>query len=172
MSTTKKEYYLAKSGRVYGPFDAREFELLHESGEIAKFTYLWDGERWKTLEAPPAPLPQVLEGRRQRAEKLSDSTSGGDAIRAICHDSRTAIAGKLLQVTETGAELESYDDVSGTPRLYFRGDQQTTVAFLNLFEESSERSQTLRVRLANAQKRNGKWVYQLRWERCPELLAG
>src|SRR4051812_12460484 len=112
-----KPLFLGRGGRVFGPYRSEEIEALRASGEIRSFSWIWEPARsaWQPLDPPPPPL--------------TETESDGPAIRTVgalrhdailpldvvCHDRRSAIVGKLRQVTEAGCELVSHQQCTEPP---------------------------------------------------------
>jgi hypothetical protein len=86
-------------------------------------------------------------------------------IEALCHDNRSLAAGTLEEATDQECRLVVSSNA--TAPAFARGAS----AVLNLFEPSSGRSENIKVRIVRAARDQGRWVYRLRWERKPGLLA-
>jgi hypothetical protein len=84
----------------------------------------------------------------------------------ICHDYRSIVSGRIGEITDTGCELVSGVD---TPTPVF---PQKTQVLINLLDEPSGKSVNVSARLTGCVRRDGAWVYRIRWKQLPEFLAG
>jgi GYF domain 2 len=156
MSDGKKHAYLGKQGQIFGPFDSEEMENLYASGEINHYTYLWDASIsvWKPIEEPPSD-PSESKG------------AGNDPARpfeVVCHDSFfSLVSGILRKVTDRGCELISGDPSDAPP---FGLAASLT---LNVLDPSTRRSINMKVQVRDIFRRNGDWVYLLRWNTRPSF---
>ncbi len=165
--STKLGIYLARSGKVHGPFTEPELEKMMASGQIQQFTWIWDQKTsaWKALD--PAPAPLSLEGSapaKRAARGTAATATDPHAIQVVCHDFQTLIAGSLAQITETGCELLS-TDLGGNPKF-----TPQSRLILNLLNEKTGQAMNVQAKLLGVARVEGAWSYKLRWEHCPELL--
>ncbi len=86
------------------------------------------------------------------------------SIPVVCHDFRSIVTGHLRAIDGTGCELVSSLD---TPGPVF---PQKIDVFLNLFDETSGESVNVRARLTAAVRRDGRWLYRIRWQQVPAFL--
>jgi hypothetical protein len=160
--------YLARLGKVHGPFTENEIENLISSGKMEQYTWIWDTKtsKWKALD--PAPAPLLLSENTPLNEGSAPSTalSATDArtIRAICHDFQSLVSGSLTQITETGCELLS-TDLCGSPQFTLQSR-----LILNLLNEKTGQAMNVKAKLLRVSRLKGAWSYQLRWDHCPALL--
>ncbi len=147
------EIYLAKAGKVYGPYSDADFHQIETSGEIQKYTWLWDAKakKWQPLDPPPLPIESTRTS--QKFEKNS--------LEAIAFDHRAAVAGFLRSVTDLGCEICT-EDHSDSPRL---GENSTIQ--LSLLDPKSGKSVNVRARLAKIRLEKQGWTYKVRWDEIP-----
>lgn len=86
------------------------------------------------------------------------------AVPVVCHDFRSIVTGHLRAIDGTGCELVSSLD---TPGPVF---PQKIEVFLNLLNEASGESVNVRARLTAAVRRDGRWLYRIRWQKLPAFL--
>lgn len=179
MAQNKSAIYLARKGKVFGPFSESEYEGFHKSGEIDKYSWIWDSQilQWKPMD--PAPLPLKLDTGSVHTQTFTpqlhsqpqpnlridvDKFIEARNIAAICHDYHHAIAGKIGDVTATGCELLS-DEPYSSPPLCAR-----SLVHLNLLDESTGKSVNVEARIFDIHKTHKGWMYRLSWDQTPALL--
>lgn len=148
--------YLGKGGRVFGPFSEQEMEDLKLSAEIENYTYLWDDAsgQWFNIDPlPPAPGTSEAAAADKNAGEISDE--------AICHNSQELVSGWLTQITDMGCELVS-SNPSDTPELGIN-----TSCVLNVMDAARRKAMNVKARLVESTRRDGHWVYRLRWAKRP-----
>jgi hypothetical protein len=150
----KKLIYLGRGGRVHGPFPAEKLDELRLSGEIEKYTYLWDesAHEWRNLD----PLPPEPGAPTQTTRK-----GGLEAADAICHDHCTLVAGLLENISDLGCELVSRDHADA-PRLALN-----SALVLNVLDKKGERAVNVRASASEVWRRDGAWIYRIRWAHRP-----
>lgn len=153
------QYYLGKQGRISGPYTAEQISQMRASGEILRYTFLWDADReeWRSLEMPP-PRP---DGGRSPSRKGASGFKG--QVEALCYDRVSLVAGRLENVMDGGCELVSLER-SAAPKLSIRSNLT-----LNLLNPKSGESTSVTVQLADALRRDDHWVYRLTWDQIPDL---
>ena len=187
MNESKIEIFLAKGGQTYGPYTVEEFEEIKASPDFKSYTYIWDGREtnadWKPMELPPvipikrkagpgAPPPDASHPALANsapsiaAPPVAPILKGYDVpgIEALCHDSHSAISGKLSGVTDAGCELVT-TGARSEPAF-----GATAQVILNLLDPKSGRSMSVPARLSGVLRKDGKWSYQVQWKGCPELI--
>jgi hypothetical protein len=140
--------FLARNGRVSGPFSEAEISKLRQQGELERYSWMWNSRlaKWEPLDPPPPPL--VKTGR----------------IEAICHDSHQVVSGVLDAVSESGCQLvTSAQDASP---LF----SPSSILLLNLLDPATGESMNVRARFASAARKSGQWHYRLQWDEYPALL--
>lgn len=175
-------YYLARDGKNSGPFTKDEIESMRGKGELRSFHWMWDPSmgNWMPLSAPPSP-PGAAETQRDESPTPTPSPTPEAAqpqkrvavrkavertIEAVCHDNRSLVSGTIEALTEYGCELLVEDHEAGpvfSKRIPLR---------LNLLDPNTGESTDISAQLEGVSRRDGRWAYRLRWESCPELLAG
>lgn len=155
MSSSKKEYFLGKGGQVFGPFSQEQIENLRLSAEIEAYTYMWNDEtgQWHNLDPiPPAPGGQA-SAHQSGAQNMS--------LDAICHNSQDLVSGRMENISDLGCELVSSNH-SEAPQL---GANSSCI--LNVMDGAKQRAVNIKARMVETCRRNGRWVYRLRWARRP-----
>lgn len=85
-------------------------------------------------------------------------------VPVVCHDFRSIVTGYLRSIDGTGCELVSGLATAGPVFA------QKAEIFLNLFDEKSGQSVNVRARLTAAIRRDGQWLYRIRWQQKPAFL--
>jgi hypothetical protein len=85
-------------------------------------------------------------------------------VHVVCHDGVNVVAGAITKLFDRGCEITAIDAPSG--QLFPKGAR----IVMNLLDEGSGRSTNSRVQLTSVLRRDGNWVYKVRWGRVPELL--
>jgi len=152
----KKGIYLAKSGKIFGPFTQKDVDDLHSSGQIQTYSWMWKEEKnqWQALDPAPSHSPH------QPAKTSSSSISAG--WEAICHNFKQIISGTLDTVTEMGCEIITQDR-SAMPVL-----GQQAIVMLNLLEPKSGKCMNVKAQVAQVSKSAWGWVYRIKWNGIPE----
>jgi len=156
-----REYYLAKSGEIFGPYSPEQFQDLLNTGALLKFSWFWDTEQseWKPID--PAPVTSPLN----KEKPLTSGAKAASRIEALCFDGVSVASGRLDRITALGCDfIEAHGEVS--PR--FALNSSVT---LDLLDPESGRSMSVRARLVAAAASEGRWRYQLQWPECPALCA-
>lgn len=148
--------YLGREGTVYGPYSSADVERLRLSGEILKFSFIWDSTRreWRHLDAVPPPPDG---GAR------TEGPSPVEGLEAICHNEYALVAGRLENSNELGCEMVC-PDPSESPGLVVG-----SVLLLDVLDGGRSRATILKVSLVGVDRRDGNWVYRLRWARPPSF---
>jgi hypothetical protein len=149
--------YLGKGGRVFGPFTAERLAELRLSGEIEQYTYLWDDKEneWRNID--PVPPPPGVETPRKRPSTSLEMSE------AICYDANEIVSGILENVTDGGCELVSHSHADA-PKLALN-----TPLMLNVLDSDGEQAMNVKAALSTISRREGAWVYRIRWARRPSF---
>ena len=149
------QYYLGKSGKVFGPFTPEQIGELRLSGEIENYTYLWSEaeSKWENIDPPP-PAPGG-EGTKINA------VSVGISPEAICHNSFDIVSGWLENISDSGCELVA-NLSSESPKL-----GRDAPCTLNVMDGSKSKAINVKARMVKSEMIDGKWVYQIRWAGRP-----
>lgn len=190
MSAAKKltnEIYLASGGKVFGPYTSAEFETFALSGDIRKFSWIWEPstESWKALDPAPKTKPgsgigatldgaaglrtsQAHGGRADPTHSPQFSNhADASSIEVICHDFREVLSASLVHMTETGCELMSKDahgHVSHPPHFAL-----SAPLMLNLYDPMSGKLTNVHGRFYGAERAPGGWKLKVRWNAVPSL---
>lgn len=176
--------YLAKEGKVSGPFEPAQIEELKRSGEFYKYEWMWDGkspdwapvprklfsppelptERVKTVtkvqaaETAPAPAATL----QSRPFQGADIKTSKKTFCAVLFDSRITLGGEVSQAHARGAKFIS------TPTQEIPVSRGTN-AMIDLLDESTDRAAKLQTSIAGVSRMGDRWVLELEWSSCPLL---
>jgi hypothetical protein len=189
---SSRQYYLARNQKTYGPLSHDEIESLRRNGQLE--TYSWicqEGDsEWTALDLPP-PLPQAGSSAQplasapartnatapelvrsappvQPAFQVRDTrihSVRNDAFRAILFDSRNAVTAWVAEATADGCELRSESEHTDP---FF---VQKAGANIHLHEVATGKSTRIPVRVSHVFRREGQWIYKVRWAAVPSLFA-
>ena len=102
--------YLAKSGKISGPFTTAQIEEMCAEGGLAAYSWFWDETRagWEALDPAPAELPGKPLVEAKPASKTEpkkptvQSIPLDRALSAVCHDFKHATFGIVAALTGDG----------------------------------------------------------------------
>jgi hypothetical protein len=172
----KKTVYLARFGKVHGPFSDEELASFQASGKIHEYTWMWNhsANAWRSLDPAPAPLFEAQEDPTANlvaakhsepaptAHGPSPMDSGFPATRGqvpvVCHNFRQVISGFVQRMTATGCELNTTDDHL-SPTFVNRA-----AVILNLLDGDSGKLMNVAGRVCNVERTKTGWTYQVRWD--------
>ncbi len=176
--------YLAKEGKVSGPFEPAQIEALRKSGEFYTYEWMWDGKSpdWapvpRKLSSPPIlpaerTLTKVTVTEKTKtgagAPAAQSSTFHGADIKtstkkfyAVLFDSRITLGGEVSQVHSRGAHFVS------TPTHDIPVSKGTN-ALIDLLDEGTDRSAKLQTTISSVSRMGDQWVLELEWADCPLL---
>ena len=187
--------YLARSGRVFGPYNDADFASMKNQGELDRFSWIWSETKnaWEPLDLPPPPLvletksaPELPPAREMPAAPPSTpparparpaapqppahnppplSRKFNQGIEAVCHDFHQVISGVLDTISESGCSVIAKES-SSSPAF-----GRKSHLLLSLLDPSTGNSMNVKAKLASASREGGKWHYRLQWESCPEILV-
>ena len=83
----------------------------------------------------------------------------------LCHDSRQVVQAQLTKVSPAGAELVTHGG-HGAPMFAVKSK-----IYLEILDEKTGKTEQVYVRLAKAELHQRHWVYVVRWEELPALIA-
>ncbi len=167
--------YLAKAGRVSGPYSESDLERMRASGELERFAWVWTSSApsWQPLDPMPAPLdennlPESLAEvaplpRRPEQHQQRRPMRAVQDIEGVCHDYRNVVAGRVVRVTDSGCEL--LVDGGSTPKWNAQAK-----LYLNLLNSRNGQTIDVVAHLAGVSHSREGWTYRLDWESVPELL--
>lgn len=161
--TNKNEVFLGKAGKIFGPYSAEEYEKMFASGELSKFTWIWDSKllTWKTIDTPPPPL--TISGSLDNKPTPSNDSIHWEMIQAICLDQFNLTSGKLEWITESGCVFVS-DEIEETAKFPIHGKAE-----LNLYEEAMKKLICVQVSVVDINLQKQRWTYRLRWKEAPKI---
>jgi hypothetical protein len=88
-----------------------------------------------------------------------------DPIDAVCHDYRSAVAGRIVRVLDGGCELLAPDDGHATPQF-----REQAKLYLNLLNSKNGKTIDVVAQLAGVSHTREGWSYRLSWREVPDLL--
>jgi hypothetical protein len=157
MASDRKNFYLGRQEKIFGPYDAAGIAKMRSSGEIQKFSYLWDPAVavWKTIDLPP-PVPLTHEPQGDEPPRQID---------ALCHDSGySVVAGTLRNVTDSGCELVTVGYYDSPPL------GLSSSLWMNLLDPLTRISVDLKVRMSEVVRQDGRWIFRVEWAARPAFL--
>ncbi|MBC7385562.1 MAG: hypothetical protein H7301_05270 [Cryobacterium sp.] len=176
--------YLAKEGKVSGPFTPPQVEELKLSGEFYRYEWMWDGEapdwsavprkltsppglpaeRTKTLTKIPAAVdtPILQPVKVARPFQGVDIQTSSKVFCAVLFDNRQSIGGEVTKAHSRGAHFVSTPSQT-TPL------SKGTRALVDLLDESNDRSTKIQATVATVSRMGDRWVLELEWSGCPLL---
>ena len=176
--STKKAVYLARFGKVHGPFTDQELESFQANGKIHEFTWIWDlgAQNWRPLDPPPAALfdsqpaaAQPVDYSTYRQPPAASAASGPSPmdlgfpatrgqVPVVCHNFRQVVSGLAHRMTATGCELRTTDG-HFSPAFVSRSS-----VILNLLDDESGKLMNVEGRVCGVSRTGDGWIYQVRWE--------
>ena len=158
--------YLAKDGKVFGPYDATKIAALRKSGEFFTYEWMWDGKSpdWspvpRKLHNPP-PLPGneevKLTGKKREGVEIEASNK---AFCAIAFDTRSSLAGEVSGAHSRGAKFVS------NPSEHTPFSKGSTI-WVDLLDEAADRSAKVKSVVTQVSRMGTQWVMELEWGGCP-----
>lgn len=152
--------FLAKNGKIHGPFTDRQLAEMRQNGEIEKFAWIWEGkeEHWVALDPAPTTRPAG-----------TDFKPVSRALDALLHDFKDAWSAQLVESSPEGCQLR----LSPSERLhgghpFFRKNARL---YLNVLDPASGESMNIEVSCEQLLRDPRGWVCELRWSRCPAFVA-
>ena len=187
--------YLAKAGKVVGPFDAKHVAEMKASGEFYKYEWMWDGQSpdWspvpRQLASPPA-LPEpsktitrisveqtsthdVISSNTAKPSPVSVSAKGPSFHGADIKTSNKTFCAVLFDTRITiGGEVSQAHSRGGkfisTPTHQIPVSKGSN-ALLDLLDEATDRSTKVQTAETNVSRMGDSWVLDLEWAAMPLL---
>jgi len=168
--------YLAKDGKVSGPFDHDKVEELKKNGSFYEYEWMWDGHSpdWtpipRKLKSPPSvlpdgtspgirrPTPQELQ--KQKTKTNIEIETSKKSFYAVCFDSRSTMGGEVSHAHSRGGKFVS---VPGTSSPFPKG----ATVWLDLLDESSDKSAKIKSVVTDVHRESDHWILDLEWTSCP-----
>ena len=173
-------YYLARRGKIDGPFDKDQYQKMQSENELSKYSWIWSQSEgtWKPIDPPPSLTPQggkIVSHEELQLKRAAKQISVGklsakeqkklSTLLVICHDQRNAISGHLDEIGPGGANLVTQDH-SSLPKLGQNGK-----VLLNLLDSKSGKSINVDAKISSVSKQGHQWTYRLLWKQVPHLVA-
>lgn len=162
-----KNYFLAKSGKTFGPFDQVQIEKMRLSGQYEEYTWVWDpgSHAWEAIDPAPAAPHFATPTLNPASEEQRSRSIDASGIQVVCFNHLSALSGSLNQVTDAGCEFSTQ---MGTTEPEF---QVKLPVSLHLFDTKTSRSMKVNGRVGRVERRDGRWHYRIHWKNCPELIS-
>lgn len=170
--------YLAKNGKVYGPYEAAKIAELKASGDFYDYEWMWDGQApdWapvprKLKSPPPLPggvTPQVAPsapGQKRPPPspmKSVEIETSKKLFPAICFDNRTTMGGEVSHAHSRGGRFVS---LPNSPSVFPKG---ATVS-VDLLDEAADKTAKIKSVVSGVSRLDNRWVLELEWGECPLL---
>jgi hypothetical protein len=169
--------FLARTGRVFGPFSENDISLMRQKGELEQYSWLWNSQltKWEPVDPPPPPLVMTAEVHEIHQPTPTAPAASQESfkrprctrrIEAICHDSQQIVSGVLASISESGCQLVSSSHDSAPVFA------PSSALLLNLLDPTTGQSMNVRARFTAASRQAGQWHYRLQWDDYPDLLLG
>jgi len=172
--------YLAKDGKVSGPFDHDKIEELKKSGTFYEYEWMWDGQApdWspvpRKLKSPPTMLPDgtnpaiqqptaaQLQSPQVKTKSNIEIETSKKNFYAVCFDNRTTMGGEVNHAHSRGGKFTS---VSGSGSPFPKG----ATVWLDLLDEKTDKSAKIKSVITSVNREKDQWVLDLEWTSCPLL---
>jgi hypothetical protein len=176
--------YLAKAGKVTGPFDAKAIEAMKASGEFYSYEWMWDGQSpdWSPVPRQLAAPPSLPEPSKKITRITVDQTStavsakaapaaafhGADiktsnkTFPAVLFDTRLTLGGEVSHAHTRGGKFIS------TPTHSIPVSKGSN-ALVDLLDETTDRTTKIQASVANVSRMGDRWVLDLEWSAMPLL---
>jgi hypothetical protein len=176
--------FLSKAGKLAGPYTAADLDTMRANGQLERFSWMWmsSAPGWQPVDPMPEPLdpkhlPENLPDLPTEAPPLPQVAPPlpparkhlkmVDTIEGICHDYRSAVAGRITVVTEFGCELLVDAPEAGTPKF-----SDHAKVYLNLLNAKNGHMIDVVAHLSSISHSREGWTYRIEWgsTSVPELL--
>lgn len=159
-------YYLAKSGKVSGPFDAHQFEQLKRSGEIDQYSWYWEpkSDQWTPIDPPPLNAP--VNAANSTTKKSRKITTHLQHFEVICYDYKELASGKLRTVSEFGCEIIIPITEGHLSPIF----SERAPLLLNVLDEKSNQAMDVPANVNSISREGMHWVYRVRWNTLPQIV--
>ncbi len=99
MNINVEKFYLARSGKISGPYTEADIKALESRGELLTYTWIWvpGSQDWKPLDPKPTQIPGSIE-----AARVGEMATSSEAYALW---GQNAIRGRIEGRTELGFEL-------------------------------------------------------------------
>jgi hypothetical protein len=187
--------YLAKAGKVTGPFDESHIDGLKSSGEFYTYEWMWDGQSpdWspvpRQLTSPPS-LPEPTKkitriSVDQTSSTIHTKTAQSAPIPAAASSSAKPFGGADIKTSNKvfcavlfdtrltiGGEVSHAHSRGGkfisTPTHSVPVSKGSN-ALLDLLDETTDRSTKVQTSILNVSRMGDRWVLDLEWSSMPLL---
>ena len=169
-------HFLAKNGRISGPFTAEQLESLRRSGEIERYTWTWDSAKkdWIALDPAPSHGPESMSASSppqatRRASNRSTSLRNDRApkLEILLHDFREVHDARIRTLNEQGCEL-LIARPSGHGAAVPFGERASVL--LNLLDPTNDESMDIGGSVTAIQQCPEGILYRIHWGETPVLL--
>lgn len=188
--------YLAKDGKVSGPYEPAQIEELKSSGEFYKYEWMWDGKSpdWtpvpRKLSSPPG-LPAETTKTLTKIPP-SETSKTGITVSPSQTSAPAAQQSRPFQGVDIKTSKKTFCAVLFDSRVTLGGEvtqahsrgakfvstpthdipvSKGTNALIDLLDESSDRSAKIQTSITTVSRMGDRWVLELEWSSCPLLDA-
>ena len=153
-----KLIYLAKNGKIQGPFRNQEIQEFKTNGKYDAFSWIWNSssETWQAIDPAPKEGP-----------KTARVFEVGDTIDVILHNQVDATSGRLLDPNEFGGSISAPPHADSDIPLFRAG----STVILNLLDYKSSSSENVRAKIRGISKIPDAWIYEFDWIEKPLLIG-
>lgn len=172
MNNMDSPTYLAKNGKVFGPYEPEQVVKLKASGDFFDYEWMWDGQSpdWapvpRKLKSPPPlpgkPQPQVGMPAQQTYRQDVVIETSDKTFCAIVFDSRQTLGGEVSRAHTRGARFVSTPSQAAP---FSKGSH----VWIDLLDEEKDRTSKIKSTIAQVSRMNDRWVIDLEWTDCPLL---
>ncbi|MEO5666639.1 MAG: DUF4339 domain-containing protein [Bdellovibrionota bacterium] len=101
--TTMNKYFLARSGKIAGPYSEEDLRVLEKRGELLSYSWIWTpgASDWKSIDPKPTRKPSFEE--TPLVAQSTDAVLSSSEAYALW--GQNAIKGRVQARTELGFEL-------------------------------------------------------------------
>jgi len=145
--TNSNKYFLARSGKIAGPYSEEDIRTLETRGELLSYAWIWTpaATDWKALDPKPT-----------RAPSFESPVTAAHATEAYAMWGQHAIRGRVEARTELGFELV-YTEKRMLPPLASGMSLQVMDV-----SEGSALSSLAMMKISQIERKDGDWVLFLR----------
>lgn len=147
----KASIYLAKSGKISGPFTDDELEKLQATGDLYRYHWIWShaDSSWRPIDAPPTMSPEQWESRAET--DLSDYD-------VIGFSGSTLASGVLKNLDEIGCDF--YTPGKETYPKF----RSSNVIRVNLLNPKTLQMVNVETQISRVFRTDDGWAYRLKWK--------
>lgn len=186
--------YLAKAGKVVGPFDAKHIAEMKSTGEFYKYEWMWDGQSpdWSPVPRQLTSPPSLPEPSKSITRISVDQTATHDVKAHVSrgapapasaksgsfHGADIKTSGKVFCAVLYDTRLTIGGELS---QAHTRGGKFVSTpthmvpvsrgsnALLDILDEATDRSTKIQTSVTTVSRMGDRWVLDLEWSSMPLL---